>query len=266
MKLNQAALTGFLLCLVALIYGVMTNGGLEAVTGLLHLPSAIVTFGGSFFAVLLTADSFADFSDCIRSFRLAFRTNATSPEELTKELLRLAGISRKEGLLALEVEAETPAVAERPFLKKALMLIIDGSDPDLTRDILESELYHTEDRNKAHVTFWETLGSYGPAWGMIGTLLGLINMMAAMGDDIAAVGPAMSLALLTTLYGSILANWICAPVARKLEKNGARESLFMEIIIEGVLSIQAGENVRMIEEKLRSVAEMGDLGADAAES
>ena len=141
-------------------------------------------------------------------------------------------------------------------------LVVDGSDPDLTRDILESEMYHTIDRNGAHVKFWENLGSYGPAWGMIGTLLGLINMMADL-EDVSTVGPAMSLALFTTLYGSILANWICIPLARKIEKNGERKQLVMEICIEGVLSIQAGENVRIIEEKLRSVAEAASSKAQS---
>ena len=100
------------------------------------------------------------------------------------------------------------------------------------------------------------MGSYAPAWGMVGTLLGLINMMRSMGADAGAIGAGMALSLITTLYGSLIANWICIPISRKLEKNGEQESIVMEVIIEGVLSIQAGENPRVIKEKIKSILEM----------
>ena len=103
--------------------------------------------------------------------------------------------------------------------------------------------------------FWEDFGTYAPAWGMVGTLIGLINMMKTMGSDSSAIGSGMSLALITTLYGSIIANWICIPIARKLEKSGAAEALSMELVVEGVLSIQAGENSRIIKEKLSAIVE-----------
>ena len=108
-----------------------------------------------------------------------------------------------------------------------------------------------EGRHKAKVGFWDTLGAMGPAWGMIGTLVGLVNMLQNMSDP-SAIGPAMATALLTTLYGSMLANWICAPVASKLKENNGAEIMVKEIMIEGLLSIQAGENPRVIEEKLKS--------------
>ena len=108
---------------------------------------------------------------------------------------------------------------------------------------------------KKQVKFWEDLGAYAPAWGMVGTLIGLINMMKTMGSDSSAIGAGMSLALITTLYGSILANWVCIPIARKLEKNSEAEYLEMEVIIEGVLSIQAGDNTRIIKEKLKAILE-----------
>ena len=137
-----------------------------------------------------------------------------------------------------------------------ITLIVDGSDPELVRDIMESEMFHKEERNRKNINFWQDMGSYGPAWGMLGTLLGLINMMKSMGTDVSAIGSGMSLALITTLYGSMLANWICIPIARKLEKCNSEEMLIMEVCTEGVLSIQAGENTRIIREKIRSVIEM----------
>ena len=108
-----------------------------------------------------------------------------------------------------------------------------------------------EERHKKCSGFWDTLGAMGPAWGMIGTLVGLVNMLYNM-DDVANLGPAMAVALITTLYGSLLANWICTPIAMKLKMNNDEECRMKEIMVEGLLSIQAGENPRVIEEKLKS--------------
>ena len=142
-------------------------------------------------------------------------------------------------------------ILEDAFLKKGILLIVDGTDPELVRAIMETELVSMDDRHKARIGFWENVGSMGPAWGMIGTLVGLVNMLNNM-DDAAAIGPGMATALITTLYGSLLANMICTPVANKLKTHNALEMMQKEIMIEGLLSIQAGENPRVIEEKLKS--------------
>lgn len=253
MKVNRAATTGFLLCFVAIIFGVLTNGGFRAILNLIHIPSFIVTFGGAFFAAMMTADSFEDFTEAVGSFAKAFRKQNVSVVDLAQKVFELSDVARKEGLLALEGSA---AEIDNAFLKKGVMLIVDGSDPELVRGILETEMMHLEDRNRKNINFWQDLGSYAPAWGMVGTLLGLINMMRSMGADVSAIGSGMSLALITTLYGSIIANWICIPLARKLEKCSAEEMLVMEVCTEGVLSIQAGENTRIVREKIMSVIEM----------
>ena len=137
------------------------------------------------------------------------------------------------------------------FMKKGIFLIVDGTEPDLVRAILETELTCIEDRHKKVSSFWETLAAMGPAWGMIGTLIGLINMLKHL-EDVSTVGPNMSTALITTFYGSLLANWLAIPVATKLKANNAEEVTVKEVVIEGLLSIQAGENPRVIEEKLKS--------------
>ena len=131
------------------------------------------------------------------------------------------------------------------------MLIVDGTDPELVRAIMETELVSTDGRHKTKISFWENLATMGPAWGMIGTLIGLINMLGNL-SDINSVGPNMAIALVTTFYGSVLANWLCTPVANKLKANNAIEIQAKSIMIEGLLSIQAGENPRVIEEKLKS--------------
>jgi chemotaxis protein MotA len=149
-------------------------------------------------------------------------------------------------------------------MKKGILLIVDGTDPDLVRGILETELVSIEERHKSKISFWEDLGAMGPAWGMIGTLIGLVNMLYEM-DDPSSIGPSMAVALITTLYGSLLANWICTPVATKLKLNNANEITMKEIAIEGLLSIQAGENPRVIEEKLKSFLAPADRANASAE-
>ena len=137
------------------------------------------------------------------------------------------------------------------FLKKGINLVVDGTDPDLVRGILETDLINLEARHKKVIGFWEKWAELGPAWGMIGTLVGLINMLADL-NDMASVGPNMATALITTLYGSLIANWLCVPIANKLKLINNNEYQMKEIIIEGLLSLQAGENPRVIEEKLKS--------------
>ena len=131
------------------------------------------------------------------------------------------------------------------------MLVVDGTDPELVRAIMETELDAMTDRHKAKKGFWEGVAAMGPAWGMIGTLIGLVNMLKAL-DDPNAIGPAMAVALLTTMYGSMLANWIATPTSMKLGAFNDAEMQVKEIMVEGLLSIQAGENPRVIEEKLKS--------------
>jgi chemotaxis protein MotA len=165
-----------------------------------------------------------------------------------KNIIDLSNVARKEGLLSLEEAANN---LEDEFLKKGILLIVDGTDPELVRAILETELTCVESRHKKTIGFWDTFGAMGPAWGMIGTLIGLVNMLKNL-EDAATIGPNMAVALLTTLYGSLIANWICAPVASKLKGNNDVEVMLKEVMIEGLLSIQAGENPRVIEEKLKS--------------
>ena len=140
---------------------------------------------------------------------------------------------------------------EDEFMKKGILLIVDGTEPELVRGILETELANMDDRHRKVSGFFDYMAAMGPAWGMIGTLIGLINMLKNL-EDASSIGPAMSVALVTTLYGSLIANWLCNPTASKLKVNNEREVAIKEMIVEGLLSIQAGENPRVIEEKLKS--------------
>ena len=153
----------------------------------------------------------------------------------------------------LTMSDSIPAASEidDEFLKKGIMLIVDGTDQELVTSILETDLSCIERRHNKVISFWEGLAAMGPAWGMIGTLIGLINMLKLL-DDPSSIGPNMAVALITTLYGSLLANWISIPIASKLKAINATEIMTKEVICEGILSIQAGENPRVIEEKLKS--------------
>ncbi len=251
--MDLASIIGLILCFVMCAFGIVTNAGIGNIGRYLDPASAIITFGGSFFAVM-AMKSMADYVGGLKSFMLVFKVPAVDVKGMIQKIIDLSNIARKEGLLSLE---EAASDLDDEFMKKGILLIVDGTDPELVRGIMETELVSTEDRHKNKITFWEDLGAMGPAWGMIGTLIGLVNMLYEM-DDPSSIGPSMAVALITTLYGSMLANWICAPVAGKLKSNNANEIMIKEIMIEGLLSIQAGENPRVIEEKLKSFLSPGD--------
>ena len=245
--MDIASLLGIILGLAMLLFGMIKSAGLGGFGEYMDPTSAIITFGGSLFATL-GSFTMQDFIAGLKSFTLIFKVPVLNTSDMIKKIIELSNIARKEGLLSLE---EAAADLDEPFLKKGILLIVDGTDPDLVRAIMETELVSVEGRHKNLIGFWETLGTMGPAWGMIGTLVGLVHMLYQM-EDPNTLGPAMAVALITTLYGSVLANWLCAPVANKLKSDNASEMMLKEVMIEGLLSIQAGENPRVIEEKLKS--------------
>ncbi|MBP3203948.1 MAG: motility protein A [Lachnospiraceae bacterium] len=245
--MDIASLVGFLFCFAMLIFGILSSAGVAGAIHYVDLPSAIITFGGALGATLCSF-TMSDFVAGLKTFTLIFKMPALDTSEMIKKIIDLSNVARKEGLLSLE---EAASDLDEPFLKKGILLIVDGTDPDLVRGILETELVNAEGRHKNLIGLWDTLGAMGPAWGMIGTLVGLVNMLYNM-SDASTIGPSMAVALITTLYGSLLANWICGPVANKLKADNATEMTQKEVMIEGLLSIQAGENPRVIEEKLKS--------------
>lgn len=251
--MDLASILGLLLCFGMCAFGIINSAGIGNINRYADGASAIITFGGAFFAIM-AANTMKDYIGGLKSITLVFKAPVHDVRSMIQKIIDLSNIARKEGLLSLE---EAAGDLDDEFMKKGILLIVDGTDPDLVRGILETELVSVEDRHKKRISFWEDLGGMGPAWGMIGTLIGLVNMLYEM-DDPSMLGPNMAVALITTLYGSLLANWICAPVAGKLKVNNASEIMMKEIMIEGLLSIQAGENPRVIEEKLKSFLAPGD--------
>lgn len=213
----------------------------------LDAPSAFIVFGGLIAALLVTYP-LPKFLSSVKTIKLIFSNNVFDPTVAIQQINELAQAARKEGLLALEEMAQK---MDDPFMKKGILLIVDGTDPELVRSILETELIFIETRHKDNQGFWETAAEQGPAWGMIGTLLGLIIMLDEL-DDPSTLGPKMAVALVTTFYGSIIANLFATPIANKLKGRSKDEILLKQVMIEGLLSIQAGENPRVIEEKLKA--------------
>lgn len=243
--MDIASLVGIILGFTLMIFGIISNKA--SVMDYVDPASALITFGGAF-AATLASHSLSDFISGLKGIGLIFKSTVVNTSEIIGSIINLSNLARKEGLLSLE---EAASELNEPFLKKGIMLIVDGTDPELVRAIMETEIVSVETRHKKVIGFWDTLGAMGPAWGMIGTLIGLVSMLNNMSDP-GSIGPSMAVALITTFYGSLLSNWICTPVSNKLKANDAVETLQKEIMIEGLLSIQAGENPRVIEEKLKS--------------
>lgn len=249
--MDLASIIGLVLSMGLMLFGIMFEGSEFVPANIMvfiHWPSVLITFGGSFMAVLAQSESLRSFLNGLKSITLIMKVATKSESEIIHKIIDLSNVARKEGLLALEEAANE---IEDEFLKKGILLIVDGTDPELVRSILESELTAIEDRHAETISFWETVAAMGPAWGMIGTLIGLINMLGSL-DDPSTVGPSMSTALITTFYGSVLANWVATPVSLKLKAKSGKEIRSKEVMVEGLLSIQAGENPRVIEEKLKS--------------
>ena len=259
--MDLASLIGVVAGLIFMVVSIFIGqDGPAGIKYFLDAPSAMITFGGAF-AAIFGGRSIQEFVNGLKSAKIAFMHGNEDPGVIIQKIIDLSNVARKEGLLSLE---EAASDLDDVFLQKGIMLIVDGTDPDLVRGIMETELISIEERHKTNIGFWEDLGGMGPAWGMIGTLLGLVMMLYHM-DDVAALGPNMAVALITTFYGSVLANWICAPFASKLKKVNGDEIKVKEITIEGLLSIQAGENPRVIEEKLKSFLAPGARGSSGDE-
>lgn len=227
------------------IGGAIMFGG--SIRQYLDLPSFILVIGGTVAATIVNYQG-SQLRNALRVLRVAAGQRRFDPEELIRLIVRLAEKARREGLLAMEEEAEQ---LEDPFLRKGIQLVVDGTDPELVRNIMDIELTFIEERHRQGQALFESLAVYAPAFGMIGTLVGLIRMLGKL-DDPSTVGPALALALLTTLYGALAAYLVFNPIAGKLRVKNEEEVMMREIMIEGVLSIQAGENPRIVEEKLRS--------------
>ena len=224
-----------------------------------NLPSIFIVFGGVLASTVVSypLESLKNLGKLMGN---AFKLKKVDFQADIENIVTIANVARREGILALE---ETVNEMDDPFMQKGIMLIIDGSDPELVKSVLETELVFVRERHSSGQAILLQMSSYSPAFGMIGTLVGLINMLRSL-DDPSTLGPSMAVALVTTFYGVVLANLLFTPMAKKLAAQSSDECLRKEMVLEGILSIQDGENPRIIREKLNAFLPHTQTGTQQA--
>ena len=240
---------------IATIFGLVAGFALLFLTILtsadigtfINVPSMIVVIGGTAAAVLVNFP-LSEVLTVINVTKKSFFQKAETIELLIEELIGFATVARREGILALEGQVQD---TKDEFLRQSIQLAIDGTAPELIKDILTTEIAFMEDRHALGQSVLNSAGTFAPAFGMIGTLIGLVAMLATM-EDPSTIGAGMAIALLTTLYGAVLSNLVFLPLVGKLKVRTAQELLRKEITIEGILSIQSGDNPRVVEQKLKA--------------
>ena len=242
--MDVATLIGLILGVGLLSWAVMSKSDLGTfVDG----GSVAIVLGGAAAAALISFP-LRNVMSVVGVIKNAFFAKAQNANALIKDLVSYAEVARRDGILSLENVANE---IEDPFVVGGIRMAVDGTDPELIKQIMESELESVAARHEAGRALFENLGKYAPAFGMIGTLIGLVIMLKNM-DDPSAIGPGMAIALLTTLYGSLLANLVALPLADKLGTRSRDELILKEIVIQGVMAIQSGDNPRVVEQKLKS--------------
>ncbi len=241
--MDIASIIGSILTAAGLIIGLIV--GKAQLDIYLDLSSVFITIIGSFGA-MMTTHPLERVLLMPKLLRIVYRGVRNEEEKIISHLVTFSEKARRDGLLALEDDLDS---IEDPFFRKGIQLVVDGTDPEIIKMILYTELNKIEERHENNYLIWDDWSKTAPAFGMIGTLTGLIAMLRHL-EDKTAIGYGMSQALLTTLYGAVMSYGYFIPWKRKLENKSKGETLVKEILIEGVLSIQAGDNPRILEEKL----------------
>lgn len=243
--MDLATIIGLALAWGALVCSLLMEGG--DVRSLVNIPAFLLVFGGTLGAATISfrMNQITGIPDVLKK---AFSSKELDVPEVIAMLVRFAERARKDGLLVLETEA---AKLDDEFLKRGIRLAIDGTDPELVREILSTEIHFLQSRHKVGESIFTTMGGFAPTLGIIGTVMGLIHMLANLSDP-AKMGPLIAGAFIATLYGVSSANLIFLPIGNKLKSRSSEEVLVREVMIEGVLAIQAGDNPRIVEEKLKA--------------
>lgn len=240
--MDFATLLGLLSGLTLVVTAIIMGGDMNI---FISIPSMMIVFGGTF-GTIFVAFPFEEVSQALKAGFKAFASRKVQVREVVNIMVKIAEISRREGLIALE-----NVKTENMVLKKACQLIADNADPGLIRSTLAIEITSMKRRHKVGEEVFKRLGSLAPSFGMIGTLIGLVQMLANLNDP-KAIGPAMAVAIITTFYGSIIATVIFLPIATKLRALTLQEELHLEVIFEGAKSILENNNPMLVYEKLSS--------------
>jgi len=242
--MDIATILGIISAFGLVLIAILMGGGL---TMFINVPALLVVVGGTLGATMINYP-LKEVIGVLSVVKNVLFTKNMSVNELISRFIAFANKTRREGILALESEMNT---VKDEFLKKGVQLSIDGLEPQEIKDILSIEIESVNTRHQLGAEVFMTMGTYAPALGMIGTLIGLVQMLQSM-EDPSTIGPAMAVALLTTFYGSIMANIICMPFAGKLKTRSKEEMLTKELTIQGVISLSSGDNPRIMEQKLNA--------------
>ena len=242
--MDIATIVGFVGGAGLLLAALQMSGG---ILSYFDVPSCLIVIGGTIAATLINFP-LKQVLSVLKVIQKLIKAKEENPIELIKEFIQLAVVVRKEGHLALEAQAEN---VQHPFMKRGLMLMADGIDAEALNGILQVQNMAVQQRHKVGQDVLKGVGRWAPAFGMIGTLIGLVGMLASM-DDPKSIGPKMAIALLTTMYGAIIANFIALPMAGKLKQRTEQEIVINTLVVEGLKGLQMGFNPRMLEEKLKA--------------
>lgn len=241
--MDIGTIAGLIIAFSAILISVVVSGG--SITGLINGPSIFVVLVGTFGATVVSFP----LARLLKLHTVVLKSVFSKPGDAVatiKDLVRYAEVARREGILSLE---NLISEMRDPFIVRGVKMAVDGTDPELIKTIMDTELEALMERHGQGKQILDTIGRYAPAFGMIGTLMGLIAMLSNM-DDPSKIGPGMAVALITTLYGAIIANLLTGPLGDKLQARDAEEVLIKTIIISGVMAIQSGDNPRIVESKL----------------
>lgn len=242
--MDLSTIIGIVASFALMIAAIMFGG---SITLFIDIPSVIIVLGGTTGATFIHYP-FKDIFGAFGIMKKAFFHKDVSPQETIAQLILFAGKARKEGILALQSMMNE---VDDPFFVKGLQMAVDGQEAEAMKEMLDKEIEYIQERHESGADIFAAMGSYAPAMGMIGTLIGLVQMLQSMSDP-SSIGPAMAVALLTTFYGAVIANIICTPVAGKLRKRSSEEVLRKTLIAEGMRCLLAGENPRLMEQKLHA--------------
>ncbi|PYE50601.1 flagellar motor protein [Paenibacillus barcinonensis] len=243
--MDIATLIGIIAGIAAVISGFLWEGG--QLSGLLQKTAALIVFGGTIAAVVASFPTYR-LRTIPAALRMAFGRHRYDSKQWVEELIEMSTIARRSGVLALERKViDHP----NPFLQDGIQMVVDGTDPDIVRQILEMEIDSVEQKHEGYAKIFEAAGGYAPTMGIIGTVMGLIQVLGSLTDP-TGLGPAIAVAFTATLYGVASANLIFLPIASKIKSRSADEVQAMEMMLEGVLAIQNGENPQLVRKRLES--------------
>jgi chemotaxis protein MotA len=239
---------------------VIESGGVGIIFALINLPSFMIVMGGTMGTVMVSFPL-----DRVKQMGkvagVAFREVKTSERELVSLFVKLADRARREGLLALESEASQ---IEDHAIQKGIMLVVDGTDPELVREIMESDVAAMSERHEGKYAMYEAAGGYAPTMGIIGTVMGLVNVLSHL-ENPSELGHLIAGAFIATLYGIMFANVFFLAISSRLKQRNKEEVARRQLAVEGVLSVQAGDNPRVVREKLEAFLPMHERGEETAE-